>query len=857
MRYLKASGGLILTILGLLNLWIWNSSLPFTNYTASVKLAMVVQAFHELTIFAELVLLLWLGQALSRHPRARLLADWLLLVTIGSIGLVVLLFWQNGFSFASLLTAALPVSRGSSPLASALLIPPLVLPAVAHLTEQKKGQVRAALLLAMALTTAFNVDLWGFNASQSLLAPAAILVLGATLPAEVSRKEGRLAGLALLCGLGLTMLMPAVSTGVHGDWSTVHRFDVLTNVFLVYAASGLATAWPLSQRWARLLSENALPVAGFLTLASPATWWTIIINAHGATLISKLAIAGGLTVVATGAGLVLGRLWRQIHWPDLPASPAALKKFLVGHRFALVTLGALLTTTVLSFYGVATSWSYSPNVDATYNTLLAPFILRQGMVALTLLLLWLAYRLLLALTNRYWLSLGLVVILELAWTIANRMKILARSEPILPSELRMVSAYGDLLQMVSWWFYLLLVLAIAALALLLWWLARRFPHQVKQRPAGRVITVVATLLVFGSANWWNHSSSRLYTVVEGLGDIPSFYNQLAGVRLNGPLVQFMNNLDVTTMDAPAGYSKATMTTIAKRYSRLAKQINRTRTNQLSKQTVIFNLSESFADPRRVPGIKVSPNPIPNISKLKKQTTSGLMISSGYGGGTANMEYMSLTGLATANFTATMTTPFTQLVPFSSRNWAISRLFKEAVAIHPYVGTFYSRTTVYKKFGFARFYHLGSKYAIKYQEKLDDSPYLSDKTAYANALDVIKQSGSGQFINLVTMQNHYPYNRNYYHLTSSFKLTIKDQTPQASLADYVAGIHYTDQAVAKFIRQLDRVKKPVTVVFYGDHLPGIYPQNFTKYGLQLHETDYFIYSNKAARKQGAKTLTKHT
>ena len=149
-----------------------------------------------------------------------MLADWLLLVTIGSIGLVVLLFWQNGFSFASLLTAALPVSRGSSPLASALLITPLVLPAVAHLTEQKKGQVRAALLLAMALTTAFNVDLWGFNASQSLLAPAAILVLGATLPAEVSRKEGRLAGLALLCGLGLTMLMPAVSTGVHGDWST-------------------------------------------------------------------------------------------------------------------------------------------------------------------------------------------------------------------------------------------------------------------------------------------------------------------------------------------------------------------------------------------------------------------------------------------------------------------------------------------------------------------------------------------------------------------------------------------------------------------------------------------------------------
>ncbi|MCQ4948003.1 hypothetical protein NE602_27885, partial [Bacteroides cellulosilyticus] len=70
------------------------------------------------------------------------------------------------------------------------------------------------------------------------------------------------------------------------------------------------------------------------------------------------------------------------------------------------------------------------------------------------------------------------------------------------------------------------------------------------------------------------------------------------------------------------------------------------------QNIIFNLSESFSDPRRVPGIKLAHDPMPNIERLKKNNTSGLMISSGYGGGTANMEYMTLTGLALCNFSPT-------------------------------------------------------------------------------------------------------------------------------------------------------------------------------------------------------------
>ena len=117
-------------------------------------------------------------------------------------------------------------------------------------------------------------------------------------------------------------------------------------------------------------------------------------------------------------------------------------------------------------------------------------------------------------------------------------------------------------------------------------------------------------------------------------------------------------------------------------------------------------------------------------------------------------------------------------------------------------------------------------------------------------------GNGQFINLVSMQNHFPYDKEYYDGTKKYRATgsaVTDETTADMIADFATGLSYTDKAVANFIKQIDKLNRPVTIVFYGDHLPGIYSgNNMKKDGVVLHETDYFIYSNKYARKHGAKT-----
>ena len=110
-----------------------------------------------------------------------------------------------------------------------------------------------------------------------------------------------------------------------------------------------------------------------------------------------------------------------------------------------------------------------------------------------------------------------------------------------------------------------------------------------------------------------------------------------------------------------------------------------------------------------------------------------------------------------------------------------------------------------------------------------------------------------------MQNHIPYGDYYspneYKENVSGSL-ISDENIKNSFAAYTKGIEYTDKAVKKFIKQIDKINKPITLVFYGDHYPAIIDQTqLSKYPVKLHATNYFIYSNKYAREHGAKSKIK--
>lgn len=268
------------------------------------------------------------------------------------------------------------------------------------------------------------------------------------------------------------------------------------------------------------------------------------------------------------------------------------------------------------------------------------------------------------------------------------------------------------------------------------------------------------------------------------------------------------------------------------------------------------MSESFSDPKRVPNLNISNNSIPNILHLKEQNTSGLMLSTGYGGGTANMERQSLTGLSQALLSPTLATPYTQLVPKQKITPSITDLFDESIAIHPSGASLYDRGKVFSKFGFKKFYYFGSKYKLSYTRKIQNNPNVSDYSSYAQTLKELKKQHKGsRFIQLSTIQNHMPYN-NYYKV-NKFKASgqaVTDQNNRRQIETYIQGLNYTDDATLKFINSLNQLHEPVTVVWYGDHLASLYnSDSMQKYGLSLHETDYFVYNNKIKNKMNKQKI----
>ena len=491
---------------------------------------------------------------------------------------------------------------------------------------------------------------------------------------------------------------------------------------------------------------------------------------------------------------------------------------------------------------------------------------------LNVILVALLYLMLLMLFNRFWTASIVILAVGIIVAAIEHFKVEIRYEAILPADLGFLgSNTGNMLTFIPAGAHVTILVALGAFAVLLALILvlRHFDGRkgrmirtdnLSLNLTSRLILLLLPILVF--ALYCIHVSttdSLANKFSRALGDTPSMWDSVYDAQRNGPLVAFTRQLNPKIMDKPSNYSEETMKKVAARYQKEAETINASRTNNLTDSTVVYVLSESFSDPSRVPGLKTNKDSMPNIRKIKAGTTSGLMLSSGYGGGTANLEYMGLSGLSMANFDSSLSSPYQQLVP--SQHWTptINQLWGAPVnslGYHPYESSMYSRATNYKKFGFSHFYTLTGPDVIKYQDKIDESPYVSDKSSYDSALEGIKSGKTNKFIQIITMQNHMPYHEWYenndYTAESTTGTPLGDDEQQ-SIETYQKGVEITDQATQEFLNELDALDKPVTVVFYGDHLPGIYSSasEDDNNSLALHLTDYFIWSNKASSSQGNK------
>lgn len=502
---------------------------------------------------------------------------------------------------------------------------------------------------------------------------------------------------------------------------------------------------------------------------------------------------------------------------------------------------------------------------------------------LNLLILAIVYAAVIALINRFWVATAVYGIVMAIYAVASKFKIQIRKEPILSADLNFLTGgnTGDILtfipqdglQQVRTAIAWLAVFLAACIALQFLDARRAFIPTYWRKPfagpkhiAGNLtrLTAVLSTIVFLLSFTWTLSVPDSWSarMAASMGDRPQLWNGLGDATDNGPAMTFLRLAHTNAMDKPEGYDQKAMAQIAQRYAHEADTINATRSGNLTDSTVILILSESFSDPTRVPGVSFSEDPMPKIRAIKGATTSGYMLSTGYGGGTVNMEYQALTGLAMANYNPSLTIAYQQLVPQErwvatfNQMWNAKYGDTASQATHTFMDNMYFRARNYKKFGFSQFWTLNGEHKITGCSPIDRAWYVSDQCTYQQVLSRLNHgSDPSQFQQVVTMQNHMPYND--WYDDSQFKQADTSQAltdaEHADVQTYAKGVQHTDDATAELLTQLDQVDHPVTVVFYGDHLPGIYPTAYANPDnvLGMHESDYFIWSNAASPSHTAK------
>lgn len=450
--------------------------------------------------------------------------------------------------------------------------------------------------------------------------------------------------------------------------------------------------------------------------------------------------------------------------------------------------------------------------------------------------------------NRFLISTLLIISFSSIFIIANSLKYEMRKEPILPSDLSWLKQIVLVFSFVDTSFIIGALGGIVLLSLLFYlfknklWVGKPF---LKWKERSIVFVLISTLLIFTtqSINMLGNGKELNIPIISTLYKTVNidWLGNTVNANVKSLSYVWVKQMVTSVMEKPSGYSSKKIEEIEQKYKIVADGINKSRKNSIEEQTVIYILSESFSQPDRIPGTKLSRELTPYINSLQTTVPNGLMLSDGYGGGTANMEFQSLTGLAMYNMSPSVSTIYTEIatsmrfIPSISDYFSISN----RIAIHLESGNNYSRNIIYNMLEFDRF--IGTSNTDSTAKNIKkEGLYPSDATTYQYVLDSL--TNEPQFFSVITMQNHVPWSAG---LPEDIKVTNSEfnSKENESLTSYGRLLNRTDDATKEFFNQLSNIDKKVTVVFYGDHLPGLYKsENFESDPSLQFKTDYFIWSN---------------
>ena len=233
--------------------------------------------------------------------------------------------------------------------------------------------------------------------------------------------------------------------------------------------------------------------------------------------------------------------------------------------------------------------------------------------------------------------------------------------------------------------------------------------------------------------------------------------------------------------------------------------------------LIVIMNETLADLPAIYGFETDTDVFPNIHSMDN-AVRGKVLTSVYGGGTANTEYEFLTGNS-LYFLPPGSSPYVQYTGSVQQSlaWKLKELGYQTAAYHPYMPISYRRSSVYPLLGLDAFY--SEEDSLPHEEYL--RTYVSDRADFKNVIHLYEEREPGRpfFMFNVTMQNHGGYSEDEPAVDVTVTPVDKElQTPQ--MLEYLSLIRESDTAFKELTDYFSEAEEDTVILMFGDHQPSM-------------------------------------
>ncbi|HEU4663273.1 MAG TPA: LTA synthase family protein [Dokdonella sp.] len=235
--------------------------------------------------------------------------------------------------------------------------------------------------------------------------------------------------------------------------------------------------------------------------------------------------------------------------------------------------------------------------------------------------------------------------------------------------------------------------------------------------------------------------------------------------------------------------------------------------------IVIVQSESFFDPARLRGLEAS-QVLPEFRRIASMSRHGELWVPTYGGGTIRTEFEVLTGIAMRYF-PDVQYPYFRLTATAVPSLAsvLAERGYTTIAVHPHERDFWNRAAALAHLGFAQF---------DGQESFGNAArvgwYIGDEALVDHVLQRLDAAPAPALVFAISMENHGPYTG----FPNADPQAIAAQPVPAGASDaaaerlrgYLYHLSHADHSLGRLADALQRRSRRTLLLFYGDHLPSL-------------------------------------